>query len=438
MRVNLTIRRNKLFLFVKALLILLIILINAPIVLGQHQMKPGNGKGAFATKKYRNLFKENGHTEKEISLKINNAFQQLFYGTQEQSIYFSAGKNPNGPLAYVLDVFNKDIRSEGMSYGMMIAVQMNRKAEFDALWNYAMTNIYIDQAGHPAEGYFSWSVKEDGTAKASGPAPDGEEYFVMALYFASGRWGDGKGIYNYKAWADTILSNIRHRPLVTGETPFGPQTSGSMINERHKMIRFVPSGNGRSFSDPSYHLPAFYELWARYGPPADREFWAAAADTSRNYFQKSANSNTALIPDYADFAGKPVVTSFNVNSHHFAYDSWRTAMNWSVDWSWWKKDKRHQKRSNTLQRFFAYQGIHSYGNIYTLNGQQISADHSAGLVATNATVSLSATHALAKDFVEALWVLPIPGNAGERYYGGLLYLMSLLHCSGEFTIHLPR
>ena len=28
-----------------------------------------------------------------------------------------------------------DVRSEGMSYGMMITVQLDKKAEFDALWN---------------------------------------------------------------------------------------------------------------------------------------------------------------------------------------------------------------------------------------------------------------------------------------------------------------
>ena len=36
-------------------------------------------------------------------------------------------------MAYVTDVLNKDVRTEGMSYGMMIAVQLDRKKEFDRL-----------------------------------------------------------------------------------------------------------------------------------------------------------------------------------------------------------------------------------------------------------------------------------------------------------------
>ena len=302
------------------------------------------GQGAFATKKYRNLFRENGYAEAEINNKIETAFQQLFHGdSASQAIYFRAGKNEHGPKAYVCDVYHNDIRSEGMSYGMMIAVQLNKKAEFDALWNYAMTHMYVSDPTHPAEGYFAWSLKRDGTPNSETPAPDGEEYFLTALYFASGRWGDGAGIYNYKAWADKILTTMRHHPMKTGPTKYGIQTVGSMMNEERKMILFVPQGNGRNFSDPSYHLPAFYELWARWGPENDRAFWAAAADTSRNYFVKATHPQTGLSSDYADFDGKPVTARFNPNAHNFAYDSWRTAMNWSVDWAWWQKDARVNK-----------------------------------------------------------------------------------------------
>jgi len=397
------------------------------------------GNGAYASQNYRNLFVENGHSPNSIDKKIQQAYQKLFHGDSiNQRIYFKDGSNTNGNMAYIADVLHKDIRSEGMSYGMMIAVQMNKKVEFDALWNYAITHMYISKRGHPAEGYFAWSLKLDGTPNAEGPAPDGEEYFVTALYFASGRWGNGKGLYNYRKWADDILSNMRHHPLTTGSTRFGKQTTGSMVNEDRKMILFVPNNNGRAFTDPSYHLPAFYEVWARWGPKADRSFWLAAADTSRNFFNKAAHPLTGLAADYADFDGKPVTTPFNQDSQNFAYDSWRTAMNWSVDWNWWHKDPRQQELSNRIQSFFASQGMNSYGNIYTPEGKLISASHAAGLIAANATASLASTHATAKDFTEVMWNLPVPTNLGDRYYGGLLYMMSLLHCSGQFKIYIPQ
>lgn len=239
----------------------------------QQPLKLDDGKGAYATGRYRDLFKERGHSKKQIDTKINKAFNQLFFGNPDtQAIYFQAGKNELGPLAYISDVPHNDIRSEGMSYGMMISVQLNRKDVFDAIWNYTMSSMYISDPAHPSVGYFSWSLKRDGTPNEETPASDGEEYFVMSLYFASGRWGNGKGIYNYHQQADRLLTTMRHHEVKTGPTKFGSRTVGPMVNEDQKMILFVPGRQQKMFTDASYHLPAFYELWTIYGPKADRSF----------------------------------------------------------------------------------------------------------------------------------------------------------------------
>jgi oligosaccharide reducing-end xylanase len=398
-----------------------------------------DGSGAFITRNYRNLFLENGHSKDEILARNQAAFNQLFHGdSATQAVYFEADRNENGPMAYICDVLHNDVRSEGISYGMMIAVQMNKQAEFNAIWNWAMTHMYVASPEHPSEGYFSWSLKRDGTPNSETPAPDGEEYMVMALYFASGRWGDKGGIYNYRAWADKILTAIRHHPLKTGQTKFGPRTVHNMVNEDAVMIRFVPNTDSWGFTDPSYHLPAFYELWARWGPEADRTFWAAAADTSRNFFIKTTNPKTGLAPDYANFDGTPYVSRWNKRSAIFSFDARRTQMNWAVDWSWWGKDLRERELSNRIQSFFASEGMESYGTEYTLDGQLLNKNHAKGLVATNAVLSLAATHSLAKEFTEALWNTPVPSAFDERYYDGLLYMMAMLHCSGEFRIWPPK
>jgi len=156
-----------------------------------------NGAGAFASGRYRNLFAEAGHPAAEITNKINAAFQQLFHGDPAtQAVYFAAGSNVNGPLAYVTDIKHHDVRTEGLSYGMMIAVQLDKKPEFDALWNWSKTYLYHDSPRHPSYGFFSWEARTNGECLSEFVAPDGEEYYVMALYFAAHRWGSGSGIYN--------------------------------------------------------------------------------------------------------------------------------------------------------------------------------------------------------------------------------------------------
>ncbi|HEX7577764.1 MAG TPA: glycosyl hydrolase family 8 [Verrucomicrobiae bacterium] len=423
--------------------------------IGLHQSR-GNPRdsGAFATGHYRNLFAENGHSPKEIRVKVDSAFQQLFHGDPtRQTIYYSAGSNSNGPLAYITDIKHNDVRTEGLSYGMMIAVQMDKKAEFDALWNWSLHYLYHSDPADPGYGFFAWQARTNGDRMSQGIAPDGEEYYTMALYFAAGRWGSGKGIYNYKAEADKLLSRMRHRAVITGASPRLPNgrgggqvTAGPLFDETNRMVLFVPEyGRGPFFTDPSYHLPAFYELWARWGPAEDRDFWLGAAQNSRDYFAKVAHPLTGLTPHDSSFdgslrgGGRGGGGFGGFGGPRFDYDAFRTAGNWSVDWSWWAKDPRERELSDKLQAFFESKGMTNYGCQFTLDGTQtLDARHAQGLVAVNAEASLAAADsARAQKFVEALWNTPPPDGL-ERYYEGLLYMMALLHCSGEFRVWAPH
>jgi oligosaccharide reducing-end xylanase len=405
-----------------------------------------NGSGAFATGHYRNLFLEDGHSQPEVDAKVNAAFQQLFHGNPtNQAVYFEAGSNANGPLAYITDIKHNDVRTEGLSYGMMIAVQMNRQAEFDALWNWSKTYLYHDSPAHPSYGFFSWQAKTNGETMSGFVAPDGESYYVMALYFAAHRWGNGRGIYNYQAEADRLLTNLRHRRLITGQVFMTQRntgtnftvTAGPLFDPKHRMVLYSPSSERPPFTDPSYHLPAFYELWARWGPAADSNFWMEAASASRDFFPRAANPATGLTPDDANFDGTVVSNRWTRGAVNFGFDAFRTAGNWSVDWSWWGKDVRERELSDTLQAFFESKGMETYGCRFTLDGRQLDDRHAQGLVAVNADASLAATNPRSEKFVEALWNTPTPDGL-ERYYEGLLYMMALLHCSGEFRIWPPQ
>jgi oligosaccharide reducing-end xylanase len=357
---------------------------------------------------YRNLFAERGLADADIQAKVNRAYHQLFHGaSQDEAVMVSAGQNAQGPLAYVLDVGNGDIRSEGMSYGMMIAVQMDQKQDFDALWNWAKTFMYIADASHPVHGYFAWQMRADGTAIDEMPAPDGEEYFATALLFAAHRWGNGAGVYDYGAEAQRLLTDLRHRKPINGIVNGSRTTTAvALFNPKHKMVRFTPdTGNFETngdHTDPSYHLPAFYEAWALWGPPADREFWGQAAQASRDHFVCTTHPQTALSPDFSKFDGAPKAASWDKNTVNFRYDAWRTAMNWAMDFAWWSKDPRQVELSNRLLDFFAGQG-EAYASNYQLDGTPTNQDHALGLVSTNATAALAATTPNAWRFVDALY-----------------------------------
>jgi oligosaccharide reducing-end xylanase len=421
----------------KYLAVLLFCFLTA-FIMPQTRAQGLRNSGEVVTGRYRNLFAECGHSQAETKQKTEAAFQQLFHGDpKNEAVYFQAGANSNGPMAYISDIGSGDVRTEGMSYGMMISVQLDKRAEFDALWNWARTWMYHGSPDHPSYGFFSWSMQTSGAPKDEMAAPDGEEYFVMSLYFADARWGSGQGIYNYRAEATRLLENMRHREFISGPTAGGIKTAGALFDAAHRMVRFTPDQKNADHTDPSYQLPAFYELWAQWGPAQDRDFWRQAATASRNFFQRATDPVTGLAPEYANFDGSPWAAPWNPRSDHFAYDSWRTAMNWSVDWAWWRADARERNLSDKLQAFFESKGISTYGDQFRLDGFQLAGDHATGLVAMNAVASLAATQPRARLFVEALWNASVP-TGQWRYYDGMLYLLGMLHCSGEFRVWAPK
>ena len=194
---------------------------------------------------YRNIWKEIGISDAQVEERLSQLISTFFYDEKER-LYFPVGDD----MAYIEDTGNNDARTEGMSYGMMLCVQLDMKEEFDRIWKWAKTYMYMEEGEN--EGYFAWSCQTDGTKNSYGPAPDGEEYFAMALFFASHRWGDGEGIFAYEKEAKELLRACIHK----GENG---RPGEPMWNRENKQILFVP---GSPFTDPSYHLPAFYEVWA--------------------------------------------------------------------------------------------------------------------------------------------------------------------------------
>ena len=266
-------------------------------------------EGAYYNGQYLNRLERLGYSQAEIDNKLESTFEEMFYGPEGVRLCHCAGPD----MMYIEDTGNHDVRTEGMSYGMMMCVQMNRKDLFDKLWTFSMRYMHLSSGVH--QGYFAWSVQLDGKHNAEGPAPDGEEYFAMALLMASARWGDGEGIFAYRHWAQDILRHCVHQAeMVEGGQP--------MWNPENHYIKFVP---GMEISDPSYHLPHFYHLFAKFSDERDHAFWAEAEAASRRYIALCAHPVTGLSPEYAAYDGTPVLM-FGKNYAYYS-DAYRVIMN---------------------------------------------------------------------------------------------------------------
>lgn len=377
--------------------------------------------GAYYTGKYRNVFKECGYEEKAITQRVEETFQTIFYNKEER-FYHEAGED----MAYLMDTGNLDVRTEGMSYGMMVCVQMDKKAEFDRLWKWVRTYMYIDEG--PCKNYFAWSCKPDGSRNSDGPAPDGEEYFAMALFLASRRWGEGEGIFRYSAEAKAILRECVHK----GETGHPGEP---MWEPANKLIKFIPNCD---FSDPSYHLPHFYELFAEWAEEKDREFWKQAAAESRKYLHLACHPRTGLSAEYADYDGTPHEGHQEIFGRHDWYysDAYRTIANMAMDYLWFAADPWQVENANRLQKFYWEEQAEHWDGVFLTDGTRLKekALHPVAIIAVNAQASLAADGPYAKACVEKLWNTPLrKGN--RRYYDNFLYLFAMLALSGNYRIY---
>ena len=396
-------------------------------------------KGAFETRQYRNLFVEMGYSPKAVEDKLKEVFDDVFRGPNK--VYFEVGDS----LGYVSDIKNHDVRTEGMSYGMMIAVQMDEKDIFDRLWRWSKK--YMQHKSGPREGYFAWSCKTDGTHNAEGAASDGELYFVTSLIFASNRWGDDTGI-DYKKEAKYILDCSMAKDGTDGQMP--------LIHPDYQLITFTPDRMGSRFTDPSYHIPAFYEVWARWADDGRADYWRQAAQKAREFLHKAIHPETGLNPDLCLYDGSIMSNPWMNRSGgaNFRYDSWRVPMNIALDYEWCCEDKEWQRQyGERIQNFLFSQGINDFVDQYRVDGSLPEENeilgaggfkklrHSIGLVATSAAASVMCGHEKKRDFVKALWEMPHqPFDDGyfDAYYDGLLRLFAFMHLSGHYRIVFPN
>ena len=248
----------------------------------------------------------------------------------EKCVYYEVGDS----MGIIVDTGSNDVRTEGMSYGMMISLQLDKREVFDKLWRWAKTYMAYP-ADSPWDGYFCWQCALDGTQIGQSNASDGEIYFVTALFLAAEKWGEPQ----YAADANEILHKVSSKD---------GKASGiyNLFDDSTRLVTFVPNEEVHWYSDPSYCLPVFLDLWAEKAD-AKNDFWREAADKARWLLEASQDSVTGLYPDYCLFDGKPYRRpNFDYNTDRYQYDAIRCPMNVGMDYYLTGKDASKREQSD--------------------------------------------------------------------------------------------
>ena len=372
--------------------------------------------GAYYTGVYPSPFKTYlGKTDEEIQGKLDQLWNHYFKGNDNSKVYYE-----NGNEAYIKDINNNDVRSEGQSYGMMICVQTNHKTEFDKLWKFAKNHM-LHTSGQ-WDGYFKWKCNPDGSAQDANCAPDGEMYFVTALLLAANRWNEP----SYFKDAQYSLSR------------FWKNGNGSLFNESYKIITFQPY-NCSNFGDPSYDLPAFVELFSRWSE-SNNDKWESCLAPTRGHLEKSCHSSSGLFADYSEFNGQPTTGGFSENSNKYMYDAMRCAMNVGMDYYLFGADKKTQNAMMTrLINHFEKDG-YSHAR-FNWDGTGGSESYTLGECGANAVGCFAlmddpANDEKVKTNLKKAWNGQLM-TGQYRYYDGLVHYLAMLHLCGSFKIYKP-
>lgn len=146
---------------------------------------------------------EAGYSAVDVDARLAAIVSQLFAGNPANETLIYPAQDASADAAYLWSVDSNDVRTEGMSYGMMAALQLGNATLFGQLFRF--WKKYLQHPlGDPRAGYACWHAQTSGSCMDANPASDGETFAAAALLFAAARWGNA-GAINYTAEANIIL-----------------------------------------------------------------------------------------------------------------------------------------------------------------------------------------------------------------------------------------
>jgi endo-1,4-beta-D-glucanase Y len=200
-----------------------------------------------------------------------------------------------------------DTVSEGIGYGMLIAVYMDDKPLFDGLYTYWKAHIATN-------GLMTWCIPAgSGSCSASGgTATDADGDAAFAMLMASKQWTGG----TYAADATTLMHGV-----------LAADMSGT----------YIKAGSNYSatgITNPSYFSPAWYRAFSR-ADTANSSAWTGLANGAFTLLNAiSGSSSNGLYPAWCQNNCASPASNGASTDMIYQYDSHRIPWRMGTDYCW--------------------------------------------------------------------------------------------------------
>jgi endo-1,4-beta-D-glucanase Y len=322
--------------------------------------------------------------------------------------------------------------SEGIGYGMLIAVYMDDQSLFDDLWLYEQTKL------DSATQLMNWAPDGSGP-NCSGPATDADEDMAFALLMASKQWG-GQGSLQqpYAQSATTQIQTIwaqevyQFKWIVAGRSS---SNQGGWADATQLNISYFAPSYYRAFAQADPKACAKGVDASKANPPCDG--WWGAIDQSFATIGDAlngANQSNGLVPGWCNDSNGAPCTAANGQPFYYQYDACRTPFRVGLD-ACLNGYAAAQSYVGKSSSFFAPIGAAQIVDGYNLDGTPMAANpggHSAAFVGPAAVGAMSV--ASDQSFLNDGYALVAQDNAfvGGEYYDSSWTVMSLLMMTGNF------
>ncbi len=341
--------------------------------------------------------------------------------TAEGASGFLRARRPDTP-----DGHTNSTVSEGIAYGMLIAVLFDEQALFDGFWQYAL------KWANPT-GLMSWYIAADGSrALGSGAATDADEDMAWALVMADRQWGgQGSLSESYLSYAKRHIDLMWEFEVDHAEYP--------------NMLLPGDEWRGRNVFNPSYFAPNQYRLFGEVS--GNIAGWQAVVDkgyevVERSLNERNGNRDNGLVPAWCDASGTPV-EAFPGAMTNYQYDSARLPFRIGQDFAY-HQDPRARAYLARVSAFFDAVGADQIVDGYTLAGEAAPDPNAKrpnpGSAVFVGSAAVGAMHdARYQAFLDAAYARVQKGDllARSRYYNHSWTVLSLLMLSGNFPTFPP-
>jgi endo-1,4-beta-D-glucanase Y len=296
---------------------------------------------------------------------------------------------------------SNDTVSEGIAYGMLLAVYMDDQATVNGLWAYGKARL-------DANGLMNWHYDSSGNIAGTdkNAATDADEDMALALIFANKKWGGN----NYQQDATNLCNAIMSKEVEAGTNVLKPGDAWG----------------GSTCTNISYYSPASYKVFASF---TGNSGWNNVVNKCYEVINLAKNQNTNLVPDWCTAQGTHTTqASFDSNADNYYFDAVRFP--WRISWDYlWYGDTQAQGNLNKITAFFASKGAANIKGGYTLDGNTVIGNYKdACFVATAAAGAMEGSNA---SFAQSCFT-EMKNTKSNQYYQDCLRLMCLLVSTGNF------